>query len=61
MLPVNKAEEFALAIRRKLVLEVAGRSPAAEIVPIAAEEPIDCLAGEKLRERLAPYYPGLDN
>jgi hypothetical protein len=62
MLPVNKAEEFALAIRRKLVLEVAGRSPAAEIVPIAAEEPIDCLAGEKLRERLVdPFYPGLDD
>ncbi len=60
MLPVNKAEEFSLAIRRKLVLEVAGHVPAG-IVPVAAQEPVDCLAGEKLRERLAPYYPGLDN
>lgn len=62
MLPVTKAEEFSVAIRRKLVLEVAGRFPPASVVPIAAEEPVDCLAGEKLRERFAdPYFPGLDN
>ncbi len=61
MLPVTKAEEFSVAIRRKLVLEVAGRFPPASVVPIAAEEPVDCRAGEKLRERFAdPYYPGLD-
>ena len=60
MLPVTKAEEFTVAIRRKLILEVAGRFPAS-VVPAAAEAPVDCLAGEKLRERLAdPYYPGLD-
>ncbi len=59
MLPVTNTGEFALAIRRKLVLEVAGRVPAG-IVPVAAEAPVDCLAGEKLRERLAPYFPGLD-
>jgi hypothetical protein len=59
MLPVTKAEELALAIRRKLILEVAGRFPAG-VVPVAAEAPVDCLAGEKLRALVAPYYPGLD-
>ena len=50
-----------MAIRRKLVLEVAGAFRPPAIVPVAAEEPVDCLAGEKLRERFAdPYYPGLD-
>jgi Protein of unknown function (DUF1194) len=61
MLPVTNAGEFAVAIRRKLIQEVAGRVPAG-IVPVAADAPVDCLAGEKLRERLAdPYYPGLDD
>ncbi len=61
MLPVTNAGEFAVAIRRKLILEVAGGFPAS-VVPAAAEAPVDCLAGEKLRERLAdPYYPGLDD
>ncbi len=61
VLPVRKAEEFALAIRRKLILEIAAR-PQPDITPVAAEAPADCLIGERMRELYAdPYYPGLDN
>jgi Protein of unknown function (DUF1194) len=58
VLPVRRVEEFAEAIRRKLILEVAG-APAANIFAVAA--PSDCLIGEKARERYSDqYYPGLD-
>jgi hypothetical protein len=60
VLPVRKTEEFKEAIRRKLVLEVAGR-PRADIIPVRADTPSDCLAGEKARQHYAdPFYPGLD-
>lgn len=48
---VRSADQFAEAIRRKLVLEIAGREP--QLIPAAAtasDEPVDCLIGEKLRE-----------
>jgi hypothetical protein len=62
VLPVKRIEEFAEAIRRKLIREIAGGGPEATIVPAAAAERVDCLAGEKMRELYAdPYYPGLDN
>jgi Protein of unknown function (DUF1194) len=60
MLPVANEAELALSIRRKLILEVAGRFPAG-VVPVAAQAPIDCLAGEKQRALVAPYYPGIDD
>lgn len=60
VLPVRSAEEFAVAIRRKLILEVAG-GPAARFIPVAASGPTDCLIGEKMRESTTDqYYPGLD-
>lgn len=50
-LPVQKMDQFAEAIRRKLVLEIAGRTP--EVLPAAATQvqasAIDCLIGEKTR------------
>jgi hypothetical protein len=49
VLSVTDKREFATAIRRKMILEIAGRPPA--IVPaafVAPQEPIDCLIGEKL-------------
>ncbi len=54
---VHDPDEFARAIRRKLILEIAGRAPEAEIVPAAWDGlvipaqrgPTDCLIGEKLR------------
>ena len=60
VLPVHKAGEFAEAIRRKLILEVAAR-PSPRIIPAAAEEPADCLIGEKTRGRFTDQdLPGLD-
>jgi Protein of unknown function (DUF1194) len=51
---VQNIERIAEAIRRKLVLEIAGREP--EIIPAQLsrfdrEPRIDCLIGEKLRRR----------
>jgi len=49
---VRSADQFAEAIRRKLVLEIAGRAP--QVIPAAATvsgKRIDCLIGEKLRQQ----------
>ena len=49
---VRSADQFAEAIRRKLVLEIAGRAP--RLIPAAAPtnvKRIDCLIGEKLRRQ----------
>jgi Protein of unknown function (DUF1194) len=49
---VKSADQFAEAIRRKLVLEIAGLAP--QVIPAAATasgKRIDCLIGEKLREQ----------
>lgn len=47
-LPARGMGEFALAVRRKLILEVSGAS-AAHVRPAAARPPADCLIGEKMR------------
>ena len=61
VLPVNQIKEFVEAIRRKLILEIAGRWKAT-IIPIQGAPPADCLAGEKARKRFADqFYPGLDD
>jgi hypothetical protein len=52
MVVVRSADQFAEAIRRKLVLEIAGNEP--RVIPAAATangKRIDCLIGEKLREQ----------
>ncbi len=60
MLPVYDMAEFATAIRRKLILEVSAAEPPARIVRIA-EEPVDCLKGERDRRLFSdPYLPELD-
>jgi hypothetical protein len=49
---VRSADQFAEAIRRKLVLEIAGRAP--QLIPAAAtasDHQMDCLIGEKLRQQ----------
>ncbi len=49
---VRSADQFAEAIRRKLVLEIAGSAP--QVIPVAAtvsDKRVDCLIGEKLREQ----------
>lgn len=61
VLPIKAPDEFATAIRRKLILEVSGAQPDARIVPVQAEEPVDCLKGERDRRFFSdPYYPELD-
>ena len=52
MIPVNEWSQFPEAIRRKLVLELAGRDPAGEgalpVVKVQARPGYDCLIGEKM-------------
>src|ERR1700709_460531 len=46
---IKDREKFKEAIRTKLVLEVAGRTPERRIVPVAEKEPrVNCLIGEKI-------------
>ncbi|MBB2755439.1 UNVERIFIED_ORG: hypothetical protein GGI57_006183 [Rhizobium aethiopicum] len=48
VLPVHKIEDFAVAVRRKLVLEISGLWPPATVREIAGDAPAaDCLVGEK--------------
>ncbi|RUM24577.1 DUF1194 domain-containing protein [Rhizobium vallis] len=48
VLPVHKIEDFAIAVRRKLVLEISGLSPPATVREVAGDAPAaDCLVGEK--------------
>ena len=49
-LPARGMEEFALAIRRKLILEVSGTFEI-RAQPAAARAPVDCLIGEKMRRQ----------
>lgn len=57
VLPVRDPEDFAIAIRRKLILEVSGAEPPARVIRTAGPA-YDCMIGEKLRpgtlERLSP-------
>ena len=46
---IKDRDKFKEAIRTKLVLEVAGRTPERRIVPVAGKEPrVPCLIGEKI-------------
>jgi hypothetical protein len=49
VVPIKEPEKFKDAVRTKLVLEVAGRTPAARVVPAAAQAPrISCTIGERM-------------
>ncbi len=49
VIPIKKRDRFKEAIRTKLVLEIAGRSPPARVRPARADAPrISCLIGERL-------------
>ncbi len=57
----NEAEDFAVAVRQKLLLEVSGRTLAWVSRPVAATPPVDCLFGEKLNPSfLEPLSPELN-
>jgi hypothetical protein len=46
---IKDREKFKEAIRAKLLLEVAGRTPDRPVVPVAEKEPrVSCLIGEKI-------------
>jgi len=49
VIPIREREQFTEAIRTKLVLEIASRTPEARIVPVAAAQPrVLCTVGERL-------------
>jgi len=49
VIPIQEREQFTEAIRTKLVLEIAGRTPEARIVPATAAQPrVSCTIGERL-------------
>jgi hypothetical protein len=49
VLSIKDRDKFKEAIRTKLILEVAGRTPEHPIVPVAEKEPrVPCLIGEKI-------------
>ena len=49
MVTIKDREKFKEAIRTKLLLEVAGRTPERKIVPVAEKEPrVSCMIGEKI-------------
>ena len=49
VIPVRDRTQFVEATRNKLVLEVAGRMPEAQVIPASAKEPrISCTLGETL-------------
>lgn len=58
MIPVNGWDQFPDAVRRKLVLEIAGLQPpaVARVIKAQASPPYDCLVGEKLWERNRSYF-----
>jgi len=49
VIPIREREKFTEAIRAKLVLEIAGRTPSSRVVPTAADAPrISCTIGERM-------------
>ena len=63
MVPVKSWQEFPAAVRRKLVLELAGRRPEPHLVPAAwvgqTESGYDCLIGEKIWEEFMRRNGGM--
>jgi len=59
VLPVTRWEDFATAVRRKLVLELAGRAPVVTPAQFAPRPEYDCQIGERLweqyRGRVGPF------
>ncbi len=58
MIPVIGWDQFPAAVRRKLVLEIAGHMPhsPARIIKAQAQTPYDCLVGERLWDRNRSYF-----
>lgn len=55
---VDDISQFPAAIRRKLVLEIAGIAPEARFMPAAlVNQRVDCLIGERKLERFLSSFP----
>jgi hypothetical protein len=49
VVPIKEREHFKDATRTKLVMEVAGRTPPARVIPVNSEAPrISCMIGERM-------------
>jgi Protein of unknown function (DUF1194) len=49
VISIKEREKFKEAIRTKLILEIAGRTPVRRVVPVTAEKPrISCTIGERI-------------
>ena len=49
VVPIREREKFVEATRTKLVLEIAGRQPEAQVVPASSQAPrMPCTIGEKM-------------
>ncbi|WP_300031135.1 DUF1194 domain-containing protein [uncultured Roseobacter sp.] len=55
VIPVLDWGQFAAAVRRKLVLEIAAPRAPARVVPAASHAPYDCLTGEKMWRENRPF------
>ena len=60
VIPVLNWDDFAGAVRRKLVLEMVSRPPAEAITPAqyAPRDPSDCMIGEKIWQQRRQYWNG---
>lgn len=63
VVPVKSWKEFPAAVRRKLVLELAGRVPSPSVIPAAwsgqTDDGYDCLIGEKIWQEFLRRNPGM--
>ena len=57
VIPVLEWYQFAEAVRRKLVLEIAGQMPRLHTVQLRQQPAYDCLVGERIWERNRIYFP----
>lgn len=60
MIPVRTAEDFASAVREKLLLEVSGLTPGWTALPAAGRGSVDCLIGTNIRAFLR-RHSGIDS
>jgi Protein of unknown function (DUF1194) len=55
MMPVQDRSQFAEAIKNKIIREIAGREPAARLIPAQAKKSTNCSAVENLDWDRIPY------
>jgi hypothetical protein len=49
VISIKEREKFKEAIRTKMILEIAGRTPKNRVIPISADKPrISCTIGERI-------------